>query len=76
MNELPNFEKALDKLQETVKKLESGQLTLEDSLKNFEEGVRLVKNCQEYLDKAEKRVEILTKVNADGEPELKPFDSE
>jgi exodeoxyribonuclease VII small subunit len=69
----PSFETALEQLQATVKRLESGELTLEDSLKHFEDGVRLTRACQEQLGAAEKRVEILMKANADGTSELQPF---
>ena len=65
------FEKSLETLQATVKKLESGELTLEQALKSFEEGVRLARQCQEYLGEAEKRVEVLTQANP--EPKLEPF---
>ena len=63
------FEAAMEKLQATVKRIESGELSLEDSLKHFEEGVRLTRLCQERLSAAERRVEIL--MNA--KPELQPF---
>jgi exodeoxyribonuclease VII small subunit len=73
----PAFEAALEQLQTTVKKLESGELTLEQSLQQFEEGVRLTRVCQDQLSAAEKRVEILMKVgtNESGEPkaDLQPF---
>ena len=73
-NELnPTFETALDQLQLTVKKLESGDLSLEDSLCQFEEGVRLTRVCQEYLSVAEQRVELLMKATADGQVETQPF---
>ncbi len=67
-----SFEQSLSLLQETVKKLESGELSLEDALKNFEDGVKLTRACENYLSAAEKRVEVLTK-DASGNPELKPF---
>lgn len=69
----PTFESALEQLQQTVKRLESGELSLEDSLKHFEEGVRLTRSCQERLGAAEKRVELLMKANADGSVDLQPF---
>jgi exodeoxyribonuclease VII small subunit len=76
-NTKPAFEAALEQLQTTVKKLESGELTLEQSLQQFEEGVRLTRVCQDQLGAAEKRVEILMKVGTSesGEPqaELQPF---
>jgi exodeoxyribonuclease VII small subunit len=55
------FEDALKKLEELVKKMESGDLALEDSLKAFEEGIRLIRFCTGKLDEAERRVEILLK---------------
>ena len=67
------FETALEQLQATVKRLESGELSLEQALKQFEEGVRLTRVCQEQLSSAEKRVEILMKANAEGGVELQPF---
>lgn len=68
-----SFEKSLETLQQTVKKLESGELTLEQALKSFEEGVRLARGCQEYLSAADKKVEILTRISAQGTPETEPF---
>jgi exodeoxyribonuclease VII small subunit len=69
----PTFESALEQLQATVKRLESGELSLEDSLKHFEEGVRLTRACQEQLAAAEKRVELLMKATAENGVELQPF---
>jgi exodeoxyribonuclease VII small subunit len=67
------FEQALDQLQQTVKKLESGELSLEQSLQSFEEGVKLTRLCQEQLSAAEQRVELLTKASADGAIETQSF---
>jgi exodeoxyribonuclease VII small subunit len=69
----PTFEAALDQLQGAVKKLESGELSLEQALKQFEDGVRLSRVCQEYLSTAEQRVEILMKANSDSSVDLQPF---
>ena len=71
-----SFEAALDRLQQTVRKLESGELSLEDSLKSFEEGVRLTRVCQEQLKSAEQRIEVLTQMSADGKAETTPFTPE
>lgn len=71
-NPNPSFESAIENLQQMVKKLESGELSLEQSLKFFEEGVRLTRVCQEYLRSAEQKVEILMKASSTG-PELQPF---
>ncbi len=71
--EKPSFEAALDQLQQTVKRLESGELSLEQALRSFEEGVRLSRLCQEHLSAAEKRVEVLAQAPAGGPIELQPF---
>lgn len=53
------FETSLAKLEEIVTQLEEGDLSLEDSLKLFEDGVKLSRECQERLDHAERRIEVL-----------------
>lgn len=58
------FEATLQELEAIVAKMEQGELPLEEALKNFERGVKLVKQCQEELKQAEQKVKILT---ADGE---------
>ena len=68
-----SFEAAIEQLQGTVKKLESGDLSLEDSLAAFEEGVKLSRFCQEQLSVADKRVEILMKTASSESAELQPF---
>lgn len=74
-NAIPlTFEKSLEKLESIVKKLESGDLSLEDSIKAFEEGVRLAQNCGKKLDEAEKKVEILL-TSKDGQDVRQPFDA-
>jgi exodeoxyribonuclease VII small subunit len=74
-NAIPlTFEKSLEKLESIVKKLESGELSLEDSIKAFEEGVRLAQNCGKKLDEAEKKVEILL-TSKDGQDVRQPFDT-
>jgi len=57
------FEDALNKLEKIVSKLEEGDIPLEESLKLFEEGIRLSRFCNQKLDEAEKKVEILLKGN-------------
>jgi len=69
-----DFEQSLRSLEEIVRKMEQGELTLENSLEAFEEGVRLTRNCQTALQKAEQKVNILVK-NSNGEfssTEFKP----
>lgn len=53
------FEDALEKLEDIVKKMEAGDLPLEEALKSFEEGVKLIRFCQAKLDEAQRRVEML-----------------
>ena len=53
------FEEALEKLSALVEKMESGDLSLEESLKIFEEGIKLSKDCQNALSDAEKKVQAL-----------------
>jgi exodeoxyribonuclease VII small subunit len=55
------FESSLGELEKIVRKLEDGDLSLEESLKLFEDGVRLSRECQERLSQAERRIEILLK---------------
>ena len=66
------FEKAMDRLEEIVSLLESGDLPLDESLSLFEEGVKLVKLCNSQLEKAESSVKML--INQDGELVEKNFD--
>jgi exodeoxyribonuclease VII small subunit len=67
------FEAALEELEQVVERLESGDLSLEDSLAAFEKGVGLVKFCNEKLTEVEKKVELLVK-DKEGKLQLKPFD--
>ncbi len=66
------FEASLKKLEEIVTRLETGSLSLEDSLKAFEEGVKHSAFCSGRLDEAERRVEILLK-QKDGSLKREPF---
>ncbi|PCK03427.1 MAG: exodeoxyribonuclease VII small subunit [Alteromonadaceae bacterium] len=67
-----NFEKSLAELESIVTILENGDLNLEDSLKTFEQGIKLTQNCQGALNDAEQRVQIL--LNKDGQLETQDFD--
>lgn len=64
------FEEALQELERVVERLESGDLPLEDSLAAFEEGVRLVKYCNQKLNEMERRIELLVK-DKEGKLQLK-----
>ncbi|MFC1670525.1 exodeoxyribonuclease VII small subunit [Spirochaetota bacterium] len=56
-----NFESSLEELEEIVSRLESGELGLEDSIKEFEKGIKYAKFCHEKLEEAERKIEILQK---------------
>jgi exodeoxyribonuclease VII small subunit len=70
-----DFERSLARLEEVVRRLESPNLSLDDAMKLFEEGVALSRECQKQLEEAEGRVEILLK-KADGKMAAAPFDPE
>ncbi len=67
------FEDAMQRLEDIVEDLEGGDLPLEDSLKAFEDGMKLLTFCSDKLDEVEKRVTILVK-ESDGRYTKKPFD--
>lgn len=70
-----DFEKKLKRLEEIVHKMEKGDLSLEDSLKIFEEGVKLSRECNAKLTEAEAQVKVLVGQNEDGSPKLENFES-
>ena len=70
-----NFETSLNDLEKIVRKLEDGDLSLEESLKLFEDGVKLSRECQERLNGAERRIEVLLK-DSNGEIALQNLDAE
>jgi exodeoxyribonuclease VII small subunit len=71
----PDFESSLTRLEEVVRRLESPQLSLDEAMKLFEEGVGLSRECQKQLEEAEGRVEILLK-KADGKMVAEAFEAE
>jgi exodeoxyribonuclease VII small subunit len=71
---LAGFEESLTKLEEIVASLERGDLSLEDSVKMFEEGTRLSAECRKQLEEAEGKVEMLVK-QRDGSMKREPFGS-
>ena len=75
MEEKKTFEESMDRLESIVRNLERGDVTLEDSLKLFQEGAALITECEKQLDEAEQIVRRLRKTES-GEPEELPFDTE
>jgi exodeoxyribonuclease VII small subunit len=67
------FESALEDLEQVVEQLESGELSLEDSLAAFEKGVGLVKFCNQKLNEVEKKIELLVK-DKEGKLQLKAIE--
>ena len=76
----PDFEKSLAELEQIVERMEAGELSLDESLKQFERGVALTRSCQEALQQAEQKVEILLKKTGAGDAndgnDALPFDVE
>ena len=78
-----HFEDALKQLEEVVAKLEKGELSLEDSLKLYEQGIALSRLCHAKLEEAEGKIELLLKdargdvaTDAQGQPKARPFTPE
>ena len=68
-----NFEGAMNRLEKIVEQMESGKLPLEDLIVRYEEGMNLVKICQERLATAEQKIEIIAR-NSAGKPVVKEFE--
>jgi exodeoxyribonuclease VII small subunit len=69
------FEKSMERLEAVVSEMEGGDLSLEDMIKRFEEGQKLIGFCSKKLDEVERKIEILVKKNS-GEVEAVPFEEE
>jgi exodeoxyribonuclease VII small subunit len=68
-----HFEESLAELESLVERMESGEMSLEDSLKAFEQGIKYTRDCQNALTKAEQKVQLLLQKN--GQMEAQPFTS-
>ena len=69
-----SFEEQMEALEEIVEELEKGELSLEDSVSKFEEGIKISKQCNKTLEEAEKKITIL--VNQEGEMKEQNFETE
>ncbi len=67
----PDFEQSLTQLNQLVEKMETGKLSLEESMQHFEQGVSLIRSCQQALTQAEQKVRILTEQHT-----LEPYSNE
>ena len=72
--ETPSLESAMQRISEIVSAMEDGNLPLEKLIDSYEEGINLVKDCQEKLDAAEKRIQVITR-NARGDVALSEFET-
>jgi len=75
VQELPSFEDSLESLHGVVEQLEDGQLSLSDSLTQYEQGVKHLKNCHAALTEAQQKIELLVKVDKDGNLVTQDFDA-
>lgn len=71
-NQIAHFEQSLNELEELVARMESGEQSLDDSLKSFERGIALFRNCQGALEQAELRVRLL--LDPDAPDDAEPFE--
>jgi exodeoxyribonuclease VII small subunit len=69
-----SFEQALQRLQVIVLELEQGELGLDQALERYEEGVKLLRRCHDVLQKAERKIELLSGVDAEGRPVCTPLE--
>jgi len=69
-----NFEESLEELEAIVAKLEGGKLGLAESLEHYEHGVHHLKACYHQLNEAERRIELVTDLDASGRARTKPFE--
>lgn len=72
----PTFEQALEQLEHIVHQLEEGEIGLAEALDHYEKGIGLLKQCYGLLERAERRVELLSGVDAAGNPITEPFADE
>ena len=70
----PSFEDSLKRLEEIVRLLEDGEIGLDEALGQYEEGVKLLRQAYDLLGRAERRIELLSGVDAEGNPISQPFD--
>jgi exodeoxyribonuclease VII small subunit len=74
--ETPSFEEELERLEAIVHELEEGDVGLNEALARYEEGVKLLRRCHELLQRAERRIELLSGVDEAGNPVTRPLEDE
>ncbi len=71
-----SFESGMERLEKIVKDLESGELTLEQSISSFEQGIAIYKECRKYLEAARQRIEVIMGQDAAGRPVIEPYEED
>ncbi|MCG8584264.1 MAG: exodeoxyribonuclease VII small subunit [Pirellulales bacterium] len=71
-----SFEQSLEKLERIVHSLEDGSIDLESALKQYEQGVKLLRDCYRILDRAERKIEVLKAVDDEGQPTVEAMDDD
>jgi exodeoxyribonuclease VII small subunit len=69
-----SFEQAMDRLEQTVARLEDGQLGLDESLAQYEKGIQFLRLCYQQLEKARRKIELLAGIDENGEVRSTPFE--
>ena len=72
----PQFEEGLQELQQIVQQLESGQLGLDAALQKYQRGIEVLKKCHNVLKSTERKIELLSGVDAEGNPVTQPFEED
>ncbi|PQO34390.1 exodeoxyribonuclease VII small subunit [Bremerella cremea] len=72
----PKFEQGLSELQQIVQQLETGQLGLDEALEKYQRGIEVLKQCHTVLKSTERKIELLSGVDAEGNPVTQPFEDE
>lgn len=70
------FEESFSRLETVISSLESGRTSLSESLALYEEGVHLVRTCREHIDGAQRKIEIISGTDPDGNPVTKPLEED
>ncbi len=72
----PSFEQALAELEKIVEELEEGEIDLAQGLARYEQGVKLLARCYRQLEETQRKIELLSRIDADGRPMTEAFDDE
>ena len=72
----PSFEEAMERIESIVEAMESDGLTLEDMLAKYEEGTALLRQCQERIESAQQRIELISAARENGSVSLREFEAE